>query len=46
MDKQILEMLGLFTVPPEARLKQQEQRTLESQLLSAHRDFFAPNDGM
>ena len=34
-------MLGLFTVPPEAKIKGREERQLENQLLSAHKDFFS-----
>jgi hypothetical protein len=30
MDKQILEMLGLFTVPPQAKIKDREERALEN----------------
>ena len=33
-------MLGLFTVPPEAKIKGRDERQLENQLLSAHKDFF------
>ena len=40
MDKSVVSMLGLFTVPPVAHIKNKEERALEAQLISAHRDFF------
>ena len=40
MHDTILNMLGLFTVPPEAKIKDWEECRLENQLLSAHKDFF------
>jgi hypothetical protein len=40
MDKQVLEMLGLFSVPREIKLKDKEERALENQLLNQHMDFF------
>ena len=40
MDKQILQMLGLFTVPPEIKVKGKEEKQLESQLLREGKDFF------
>ena len=40
MDKSVVSMLGLFTVPPAAKIKDKEERALEAQLLNAHRDFF------
>jgi hypothetical protein len=40
MDKSVVSMLGLFTVPPAVKIKDKEERALEAQLLNAHRDFF------
>jgi len=43
MDDNILNMLGLFTVPPEMAMKDREERALEAQLMNAHKDFFSAN---
>jgi len=37
-------MLGLFTVPPEAKIKGKEERQLETLLLREGREFFGGAD--
>lgn len=44
MDDQILNMLGLFTVPPEAKVIDKDEQRFEAQLLNAHKDFFNSNN--
>lgn len=40
MDKQVLQMLGLFTVPREIKIKDKEERALENKLMNEAREFF------
>ena len=40
MDKQVLEMLGLFTVPRDIKIKDKEERALENKLMNEAREFF------
>ena len=41
MDKSIVQMLGLFNVPPQLRKKVTEDKAVDNQLLNSHKDFFA-----
>ena len=43
MDKFIVESLGLFTLPPQAIIKNKIDKQLESQLMAAHKDFYTEN---
>ena len=40
MVKQVLEMLGLFSVPRQLKIKDREERALENQLMNQHMEFF------
>ena len=40
MDQRQLQMLGLFNVAPEIRIKDKEERALETQLLAQAKEFF------
>ena len=40
MNKQVLEMLGLFTVPPDIKVRTKAQRDEDAMLVRDARDFF------
>ena len=40
MDKQVLEMLGLFTVPREIKIRNKEERALDNKLMNEAKAFF------
>mgnify|MGYP006953007805 FL=1 len=40
MDKQVLEMLGLFTVPREIKIRNKEERALDTKLMNEAKAFF------
>lgn len=44
MDKQVLEMLGLFTVPRDIKIKDREERALDTKLMNEARDFFGDSN--
>ena len=44
MDKQVLEMLGLFTVPREIKIRNKEERALDTKLMNEAKAFFGEQD--